>query len=172
MHTSSLYVLFVNLLIRHALYGNSYAVNWLCFFAYFCCAAVEVVFEDENPDPIRKKEREAERGREREICSRPIKLIRRKEVTTLTNPYCLFWLGSSYQANYQYYFLNHLKRLYLLIWISDGPVAKQEADSFLRTCSILIYIRVPSKTVTMMDALLGSDHTTFFTVNGNAAKGS
>lgn len=101
MHTSSLYVLFVNLLIRHALYGNSYAVNWLCFFAYFCCAAVEVVFEDENPDPIRKKEREAERGREREICSRPIKLIRRKEVTTLTTPYFVYltWLQLSSQLS-------------------------------------------------------------------------
>lgn len=101
MHTSSLYVLFVNLLIRHALYGNSYAVNWLCFFAYFCGAAVEVVFEDENPDPIRKKEREAERGREREICSRPIKLIRRKEVTTLTTPYFVYltWLQLSSQLS-------------------------------------------------------------------------
>lgn len=101
MHTSSLYVLFVNLLIRHALYGNSYAVNWLCFFAYFCCAAVEVVFEDENPYPIRKKEREAERGREREICSRPIKLIRRKEVTTLTTPYFVYltWLQLSSQLS-------------------------------------------------------------------------
>lgn len=52
---------------------------------------MEVVFEDENPDPIRKKEREAERGREREICSRPIKLIRRKEVTTLTTPYFVYF---------------------------------------------------------------------------------
>lgn len=101
MHTSSLYVLFVNLLIRHALYGNSYAVNWVCFFAYFCGAAVEVVFEDENPDPIQKKEREAERGREREICSRPIKLIRRKEVTTLTTPYFVYltWLQLSSQLS-------------------------------------------------------------------------
>lgn len=77
-----------------ALYDNSKAATWLSFFAYFYGAAVEGVFRDENPDPIREKEREGKRERER--CSRLLKLIHRR-VTTLTTPHFIYftWLQLS-----------------------------------------------------------------------------
>lgn len=95
-----------------------------------------------------------------------------REFTSLTTPYLVYltWLQlPNWLSVLSFELYQETITAYMNIWWTSR---KTRSRQFLENLLNLNLHMNPSKTVTMMDALPGSDRTTFFTINGNATKGS